>query len=1121
VDIGANPIDGEPPYKVMLEKGLCDLTGFEPQEAGLAKLNALKGPRERYLPFAVGDGTRGTLNVCHAPGMTSLLKPDPDALAMLNLFATHGYVVENVDVETRRLDDIDEIQSFDLLKIDVQGSELSIFRNGLNKLRSAVAIQTEVSFVTLYQNQPPFGEIDLELRRQGFIPHCFVQMRNRGIAPIVLNGSPRVTLNQLVEADIVYVRDFSKSDCLSNEQLQHLALIAHYCYASYDLAAFCLHVLAKREGSDLDERYFSLLTESGLFEQVEIGTAAAAALKSKVRLSHLLSRARAHHLKGELAEAEKLYRDCVEVEPDNIDVLTLLGTLCAQKGDLDQALRQLERSLNIDPEQSFALNSIGNVFNSLGRHAEALAAFDRALVLKPGQAATYNNRGTALRGLSRAEEALASIDQALSLNPEYAEAFHNRGLALDDLRRWEESLESHDRALTLKPAFADAHRNRGNTLRGLKRYGDALASYDRALVLSPDFSECYLDKGLALQENGDAAQAVGCYERAIALKSSSPAAYNNAGNALAMAHRHEEAIVNYQKAIALRRNYAEAYYNLGLALRALNQRSDSLSAFDDAIALKPGYAAAHLARANLLRDMRRHSEAFASYDQALELEPACADAHSDRALALVDLGRHMEALAGFDRALECNPELTGVRGFRWGTKLAVCDWNGLESEAEALRSAIGRGVPVSTPFSFMTVPCGPELQRKCAEAFVQPARSLRAGASPSGGKIEVRDRIRMAYVSADYRNHATSFLAAGIFEHHDRTKFEIHGISFGQDDRSPMRERVKGGFEHFVDAIAISDRAVATLLRERRIDIAVDLMGFTKDARMGIFAFRPAPIQVNYLGNPGTTGADYFDYIIADRVIIPESEQHCYSEKVTYMPYTYQCNDSKRGIGQTPARSAAGLPDDGFVFCSFNRTDKITPEFFNIWMRLLRETQGSVLWLLQSNPTAAQNLRHHAKTRGIAADRIVFAPPVSNADHLARHHLADLFLDTLPYGAHTTASDALWMGLPVLTCRGNTFPGRVAASLLEAVGLPELVTASLAEYEALALDLARNPTSLGRMKSKLLINRESHPLFDTARFTRDLERAYEVMVERHRNGLAPEAFAVELAGGSVPAALRH
>jgi predicted O-linked N-acetylglucosamine transferase (SPINDLY family) len=371
------------------------------------------------------------------------------------------------------------------------------------------------------------------------------------------------------------------------------------------------------------------------------------------------------------------------------------------------------------------------------------------------------------------------------------------------------------------------------------------------------------------------------------------------------------------------------------------------------------------------------------------------------------------------------------------------------------------------------------------------------------------DRIRVAYLSADFRMHPMSYLIVGLFEHHDRGRFETIGISFGPDDRSEIRTRVKGAFEDFIDVRSKSDLEVARLMRELEVDIAVDLMGYTQYDRMGILALRPAPVQVSYIGFPGTMGADFIDYILADRFVIPEEHHACYTEKVVYLPDTYLANDSKRVIAdRTPARAEAGLPEQGFVFCSFNNNYKISPPVFDVWMRLLDKVEGSVLWLLESNAVAVRSLRQEAANRGIAPERLVFAPIVKVEEHLARHRLADLFLDTLPYNAHTTACDALWAGLPVVTCLGTTFVGRVAASLLNAIGLNELITRSLEEYEALALELATNRKRLAGIKSKLAQNRETYPLFDTDRFRRHIEAAYTTMWERSQRGQPPESFAV-------------
>jgi predicted O-linked N-acetylglucosamine transferase (SPINDLY family) len=371
------------------------------------------------------------------------------------------------------------------------------------------------------------------------------------------------------------------------------------------------------------------------------------------------------------------------------------------------------------------------------------------------------------------------------------------------------------------------------------------------------------------------------------------------------------------------------------------------------------------------------------------------------------------------------------------------------------------------------------------------------------------DRIRVAYLSADFRQHAASFVMAGMFECHDRSRFEMTAISFGVDDGSEIRRRVKASFERFIDARLYSDEQIADLVRSLEIDIAVDLMGFTTDSRTGVFARRAAPVQAHYMGYPGTMGASYIDYIIGDRIVIPESERQHYSEKIVSLPNSYFVNDFRREVAErTFTRTELGLPSTGFVFCCFNSSHKITPSVFDRWMRILQQVEGSVLWLLQANAKAADNLRREARLRGVDPNRLVFAGRMPPSEHLARHRAADLFLDTLPYNAHTTASDALWAGLPVLTCIGDTFVGRVAASLLQAICLPELITATLDHYERLALELATNPAKLSTIRSKLASNRLAAPLFDTQLFTRHIETAYAAMHERHQAGLPPRDIVV-------------
>jgi predicted O-linked N-acetylglucosamine transferase (SPINDLY family) len=371
------------------------------------------------------------------------------------------------------------------------------------------------------------------------------------------------------------------------------------------------------------------------------------------------------------------------------------------------------------------------------------------------------------------------------------------------------------------------------------------------------------------------------------------------------------------------------------------------------------------------------------------------------------------------------------------------------------------------------------------------------------------DRIRIGYFSADYSGHATMHLMAGLLELHDRERFEVTGFSFGPVVQDAVRARVESAFERFVEVGNRSDREVAALSRELSIDIAVDLKGYTSEARPGIFAHRAAPVQVGYLGYPGTLGAGYVDYLIADRMVVPEGSEGYYQEKLVYLPDSYQVNDAKRRIAETRyERQELGLPREGFVYCCFNNNYKIMPAMFGVWMRILGRVPGSVLWLLEDNAQAAKNLRTAAEQQGVSSERLVFAPRVAAGEHLARHRCADLFLDTLPCNAHTTASDALWAGLPVLTCLGQGFAARVAGSLVRAVGLPELIAASLEDYEELAVQLAQDPRRLEGLRARLEANRGSAPLFDTARYARHLESAYTLIHARHRAGLPPASIEV-------------
>lgn len=552
----------------------------------------------------------------------------------------------------------------------------------------------------------------------------------------------------------------------------------------------------------------------------------------------------------------------------------------------------------------------------------------------------------------------------------------------------------------------------------------------------------------------------------------------------------------------------DAHNALGVALINQSRPEAALAAFREAERLRPGSAEAANNIGNILSDLGRYDEAIPYLQKAIAAQPGLADAHHNLGMVYQSLKRHPEALASLQQALNLAPETSYTLSHLVWSQIATCRWAGLGERIERLRSQVRERGIAQAPFIFMAVSPSPEEQRRCAELHLRDRLPARPAPLWRGTRY-AHGKIRLAYLSSDFNEHATAQLAAGLFERHDRARFEVTGISYGRDDGSPMRRRLAAAFDRFVDVRAQGDAAVAALLRERETDIAVDMKGHTTDSRLGILAHRPAPVQAGFLGFPGSTGADFVDYLFADRFVLPAAEQRFYSEKVVYLPDCYQVNDATRRIADQPSRAASGLPVEGFVFCSFNNNYKITPQVFDVWVRLLTQLPGSLLWLLEDNPDASSNLRREAQGRGVDPARLVFAPRVPHAEHLARQGLADLFLDTLPLNAHTTASDALWAGLPLLTCAGSTFGGRVAGSLLHAVGLPELVTHTLQDYEALALKLARESWLLAELKAKLARNRASQPLFDTDRFRRSIELAYGTMWEAAQRGEPPQAFTVD------------
>jgi predicted O-linked N-acetylglucosamine transferase (SPINDLY family) len=633
----------------------------------------------------------------------------------------------------------------------------------------------------------------------------------------------------------------------------------------------------------------------------------------------------------------------------------------------------------------------------------------------------------------------------------------------------------------------------------------AIQTYQRCLLLSPRSPEIHNNLGTALDQAGRLPEAAQCFQHALDLDPSYVRPLINLGKVLRLQGKPSEAVASVERALSFSPDNPSALTNLGFALADLGRRQDAIRALRRACELDPTLAEAHHGLGRVLLDSGGAAGALVSLERAVVLKPALLDACLLLATALLALHRLPEALQVVAAVLQRAPDSAEALAAGLNCSLKLCDWRTVARILERIRT-LDHGTSHTQPFLLMAVSDDPEEHLEAARLRAATVAGDRVALPPPA--TWKHDRIRVAYVSGDFYTHATSFLLAEVLELHDRSAFEVFGVSFGPDDQSPLRRRVLAAFDQCLDARDRSDLEIATWLREHEIDIAVDLKGYTAYCRPGIFAHRPAPIQVNYLGYPGTMAAPFIDYLIADPFVIPEAERSFYTEEIIYLPGCYQPNDRQRLISpHIPTRREMALPEEGFVFCCFNNSWKITARVFDVWMRLLAGVPGSVLWLLEDNPSAVENLRREADARAIAPERLVFCGRVSNEAHLARHRLADLFLDTFPYNAHTTASDALWTGLPVVTFAGRTFASRVAGSLLHAVGLPDLVTTSLEEYEHLASKVASNPGHLAALRATLTSRPEALPLFDTPALCKHLESAYRHMLLLRSEG-KPETLAV-------------
>ena len=692
------------------------------------------------------------------------------------------------------------------------------------------------------------------------------------------------------------------------------------------------------------------------------------------------------------------------------------------------------------------------------------------------QVAFLLNQSTQYINGGKYESALLILNQALRVEPNSSEVLRLLGIVQAQKRDYQKALSYLDKALKFSPRNGIIHSNRGNVLQELKCFDEALNCYDRAIALDPNYAEAYSNRGNVLQE----------------LK------------------RFDEALSDFNRCAMIRPNYVETYINQGNTLYKLGYLEGAVAKYKTALNLKSTNLEVWLNCGICLAQLKDYQEAAFFFETALKIDPNFAGAWSNLGALFEEVGNVEGAIACYQQAMKLNPDIELVPESLLLLKAKICDWSGFSENVRLVMDAVNSDKNSSfSPFQILIFSESEKINMRAAELFSKSKYNHAAHKFEIPHEF-IQKKIRVGYYSADFYNHATTHLIAEFFELHDRCAFQIVAFNFGPNTGDESQKRIIAAFDDFIDVSGITDEEVAKLSRDMEIDIAVDLKGYTKGSRPGIFSYRAAPIQINYLGYPGGMGSMSIDYIIADEIVIPEPNKNYFVEKIIYLPNSYQVNDSKRHITKdNRSKLEHGLPENGFVFCCFNNNYKITPAMLDIWARILNKVEGSVLWLLSDSEKAKENLINEGLARGIAEGRLIFAERVGHSDHLARQRYADLFIDTYPCNAHTTASDALWIGLPVLTMIGKTFAGRVAASLLHATELQDLISESPAEYENCAVELAMNQIRLREIKRKLVNARENLPLFNIQQTTRHIELAYKNIYHRNQSGLPPDHLYVK------------
>ncbi len=804
---------------------------------------------------------------------------------------------------------------------------------------------------------------------------------------------------------------------------------------------------------------------------------------SATHLTSILERGLHYHQQGDLELAEKNYREILDVMPENANALHLLGVLLNQMQDNLAAIDLISRAIQIVPDQPIFHNNLGNAYRDSDRCEQAIACYQKALQIKPDLVETYINMGIAYHQLADLDRAASAYQKAIALKPNSAEAYYNLGNTLKEQRLFDEAVSCYRQATSLNPMLVEAFYNQANILEKKDRFDEAITCLKHCIQFKPDWAE----------------------------------AHNNLGNLSKQLGFIDDAIFYCQKAIQLKPELDEAHINLGNTFKDQGDFSKAIDCYQKALQIRPANATAYLNLGVTYAEAEHTAGAIGCFQKATQLNPQFAEAYNYMGVVLAEEGRRDEAIDCFQKAIAINPDYAEAYSYLIHQVQHTCDWHLMSCFSEKLDLLIRRATDngqsiIQPPFICMATNSDPAMNLTVAKTWSrkieQPLQNVKLPFAFETRR-QKKPKLTIGYLSCDFHDHATAHLMRSLFGLHNREKFEVHCYSYGPKDNSHYRNQIIEESDQFFDIRERSHIDTAKRIYEEEVDILVDLKGHTKGARLGILACRPAPIQVHYLGYPGTTGADFIDYMITDRIVTPEDHAPYYNEKLVFLPHCYQVNDDQQEIAARDwTRKALGLPDKGFVFSSFNLPYKIDPVLFDSWMRILQQVPGSVLWLFDENRNARRNLRREAANRGVDPDRLVFAQKIEKAQHLSRLKWADLALDTRIVNGHTTTSDSLWAGVPVITIEGSHFASRVSSSLLRAVGLPELVADCLEEYEKLAVQLASHPSELNAVRQKLHINHLKKPLFDTARFVRNLELGYSEMWRIFLEGRAPTQIEV-------------